>query len=210
MGKELGIEPSPELQDLENQILGQDPTLDAVARRAPAADPTATDATRGCCTESVQGSPAVRRDRRRRLLRSGGLVEELIRRVADDRFVAVVGPSGSGKSSVVRAGLIPAVRAGADRWAIAQMQPGAHPFEELEVALLRATPEAAQVDLGGQRRGDDLDLLRWVLRLLPDEEARLLLVIDQFEELFLLVAEEEERAGSSAIWSRRSRTRMAA
>lgn len=40
----------------------------------------------------------------------GDLIEQLVERLAETRFLAVVGPSGSGKSSVVRAGLIPALR----------------------------------------------------------------------------------------------------
>ena len=198
LGEELGIEPSPLLQNLESKILQQDPTLDAVApvAAAPAADATATDATATdvAVRNPYKGLQPFGEADVGDFFGREAIVEELTLRVADERFVAVVGPSGSGKSSVVRAGLIPAMRSGADRWAIAQMQPGAHPFEEMEVALLRAAPEASRVDLGERRRGDDLDLLRWVLRLLPDEEARLLLVIDQFEELFLLVADEDERA----------------
>ena len=188
LGEELGIEPSPVLQDLESKILQQDPELDA---EAPVADPPEMAATLRNPYKGLQ--PFGEADVADFFGREA-LVEDLISRVAVERLVAVVGPSGSGKSSVVRAGLIPAMRSGTDRWVIAQMLPGAHPFEELESALLRATPEATPRDLGGQRRGDDLDLLRWVLRLLPDEEARLLLVIDQFEELFLLVVDEEERA----------------
>src|SRR5690606_9844743 len=57
------------------------------------------------------------------------------------RFLAVVGPSGSGKSSVVKAGLIPELRSGAvpgsSNWFIVEMIPGTHPLEELEAALLR-------------------------------------------------------------------------
>ena len=60
-------------------------------------------------------------------------VRELLARMADERFLAVVGMSGSGKSSLVRAGLIPALRRGrlADtgvRWKVAVMQPGGDPF----------------------------------------------------------------------------------
>ena len=56
------------------------------------------------------------------------------------RFIAVVGPSGSGKSSVVGAGVLPAVRTGTALpgsvdWLIAQLTPGQHPFEELVAAL---------------------------------------------------------------------------
>jgi hypothetical protein len=53
----------------------------------------------------------------------------------------VVGPSGGGKSSVVRAGLVPAIRQGAlgdpEDLFIAEMFPGTHPVEELAAALLR-------------------------------------------------------------------------
>ena len=69
------------------------------------------------------------------------LIEQLLSRLGEmkhsNRFLAVVGPSGSGKSSVVRAGLIPALRAGAltgsAGWFFVEMTPGTHPFEELEL-----------------------------------------------------------------------------
>ena len=71
------------------------------------------------------------------------LIDSLVARLAEPvegaRFLAVVGASGSGKSSAVRAGLIPTLRAGAlpgsDRWFYLEMLPGSHPFEELESAL---------------------------------------------------------------------------
>src|SRR5262249_27360332 len=59
------------------------------------------------------------------------LTEHLVGRLAETRFLAVVGPSGSGKSSVVRAGLIPALRRGAlpgsNHWPVVEMFPGAYP-----------------------------------------------------------------------------------
>ena len=62
-------------------------------------------------------------------------------RASRARFLAVVGASGSGKSSAVRAGFVPALRAGAvdgsSEWFITEMVPGRHPMEELETALLR-------------------------------------------------------------------------
>ena len=62
------------------------------------------------------------------------------------RFLAVVGPSGSGKSSVVRAGLIPAVRrgaiAGCERWRIVEMFPGPRPLERAGGGALRSAPDA--------------------------------------------------------------------
>jgi WD40 repeat protein len=118
------------------------------------------------------------------------------------RFLVVVGPSGSGKSSVVRAGLIPAVRRGAlpgsEDWYLAGMIPGRHPFEELEAALLRVAvnPPASLLE---QLRSDDTGLRRAVRRVLPEDESELLLIIDQFEELFTLTEEDERDAFLDAL-----------
>jgi WD40 repeat protein len=128
--------------------------------------------------------------------------ETLIRRLLaelakpDGRFLAVIGPSGSGKSSVVKAGLIPALRRGtqfgSESWFVARMVPGAQPFQELETALLGVAVgdfPALQAALRESVRG----LLHAVPRILPDELAELVLVIDQFEEVFTLVEDETER-----------------
>jgi WD40 repeat protein/class 3 adenylate cyclase len=124
------------------------------------------------------------------------LVEELVKRVKHTRFLAVVGPSGSGKSSVVRAGLIPALRrgaiAGSDAWHIADMFPGAHPLDGLESALLRAAPDPP-ASVMEQLERDEHGLHRAVLRLLPSDGSELVLVIDQFEEVFTLVDDEAVR-----------------
>jgi WD40 repeat protein/class 3 adenylate cyclase len=125
------------------------------------------------------------------------LVRQLVDRIADTRFLAVVGPSGSGKSSVVRAGLIPALRrgavAGSDTWGIADMFPGTNPLDGLEAALLRAAPEPP-ASLMDQLERDEHGLLRAVLRSLPSDGSELLVVIDQFEEVFTLVEDEAVRA----------------
>jgi len=124
------------------------------------------------------------------------LLEQLVKRLGTTRFLAVVGPSGSGKSSVVRAGLLPAIRRGAvpgsDGWRIADMFPGAHPLDGLEAALLRAVPDPP-ASLMDQLERDEHGLHRAVLRLLPSDGSELLLVIDQFEEVFTLVEDEAAR-----------------
>ncbi len=123
-------------------------------------------------------------------------IRQLLDAVGRQNLVAVVGPSGIGKSSVVRAGLIPALRAGAlpgsENWLISDMVPSMYPFEELATALLRvsATPASGLEDeLLGSERG----LVRAAKRYLPGNES-LLLFIDQFEELFTLVDDEQARA----------------
>jgi WD40 repeat protein len=131
-----------------------------------------------------------------------GLIEHFLVRMAEAedvsaRFLAVVGPSGSGKSSVVMAGLVPALRAGglsgSRTWFIADMMPGQEPFRELESALLSVaiTPPDGLHDL---LRRDEYGLHEAIQALLPTgEHPCLLLVIDQFEELFSLCDNEEQR-----------------
>src|SRR5262249_21838183 len=114
------------------------------------------------------------------------------------RFLAVLGPSGSGKSSVVRAGLIPALRRGglpgSERWFVVELLPGAHPLEELEAALLRVAVNPPPTLLE-QLQADERGLARATKRVLPDDrETELVLVIDQFEELFTLTEDEAVRA----------------
>jgi hypothetical protein len=115
-------------------------------------------------------------------------ITELLDALASNRFVAVVGPSGIGKSSLVKAGLIPVLRSGglprsAD-WLITDMVPGPYAFEEMASALLRIAtehPQGLDDDLRSDRRG----LLRATRRLLPPHSESLI-VIDQFEEVFTM------------------------
>lgn len=123
-------------------------------------------------------------------------VDRLVEAVRHHRLVAVVGPSGSGKSSVVRAGLVPRLRAGAlpgsHDWLVTEMYPGSYPFEELEAALLRVAVERPP-DLLGDLLADDHGMMRVTKQILPDGDGELLLVIDQFEELFSLTTDVELR-----------------
>lgn len=120
---------------------------------------------------------------------------------AEERFLAIVGPSGSGKSSVVKAGLIPRIKAGAipgsENWFVAEMTPGSYPLEELEAALLRIVVDPPK-DLITPLQKDERGLVRLLKRLLPQEAegeaSQLLLVIDQFEELFTLTQNESDRS----------------
>lgn len=130
------------------------------------------------------------------------LVQQLLARMGEGgdlkRFLAVIGPSGSGKSSVVRAGLIPALRRGglpgSENWFVVDLLPGKHPFEELEASLLRVAVNPPE-HLLSQMKDGSRGLLRAVNRILPaDETVELVLVIDQFEEVFTLVEDEAERA----------------
>jgi WD40 repeat protein/serine/threonine protein kinase len=130
--------------------------------------------------------------------------KELINRIAkrleenepESRFLAVVGPSGSGKSSAVRAGLIPSLRRNmvlnSGDWYFASMMPGATPFSELESALLKVAAQS-QESLLTELKTDKKGLVNVVSRLLPEEDGDLFLLIDQFEEVFTLATDEAER-----------------
>jgi WD40 repeat protein/DNA-binding SARP family transcriptional activator len=134
-------------------------------------------------------------------------VERLVGRLAERRsigagsvsgFLAVVGPSGSGKSSLVRAGLLPALRAGAvdgsRDWFLCDMHPGADPFAAFRSALRRVAARPLPSELtDDSNRAADL-ISRAASWALPGDDAELLLVIDQFEELFTLVGDERCRS----------------
>jgi WD40 repeat protein/serine/threonine protein kinase len=132
------------------------------------------------------------------------------------RFLAVVGPSGSGKSSLVKAGLIPALwrgdLPGSERWFIVEMLPGAHPLDKLEVALMRVAAQQANA-LHEQLARNERGLLRASELILPDDDSQLVIVIDQFEEVFTLVEDEAARQHflnllCTAVKEPRSRVRV--
>ncbi len=132
------------------------------------------------------------------------------------RFLAVLGPSGSGKSSLVRAGLVPALwegkLPGSERWFVVEMSPGGRPLDELEVALMRIAADQAE-NLHDQLLRDRHGLLRAAELILPKDDSELVLVIDQFEELFSLVEDEQDRVFfldllTTAVTDPRSRLRV--
>ena len=114
-----------------------------------------------------------------------------------DRFLAVVGASGSGKSSVVRAGLIPALRwqPSTSGWPICVITPTAHPLENLAAVLRGESPSALSARKLAEELAQQPDRLSRALQEDVGSAAvtHTLLVIDQFEELFTLCRGEEEQ-----------------
>jgi len=127
------------------------------------------------------------------------LVDELVGKVRASRTVFITGPSGSGKSSLVRAGLIPALKQGqikgSERWLYATMKPGRDPFEALGRAVSHlAGTTNAEDEIRAKGMKDASIFTRWCEILLKDgREKRFVLFIDQFEEVFTQVSKEEER-----------------
>ncbi len=115
-------------------------------------------------------------------------VDELLRRLAQARFLAVIGTSGCGKSSLVRAGLIPSLKRGflsdaGTRWKVAVMRPGNDPFGALAHELDKPTVLGPRDDRLGTLQRSSLGCVECVRPDLGEKES-LLLVVDQFEEIF--------------------------
>jgi hypothetical protein len=128
-----------------------------------------------------------------------GQSDALITRLQRARFLGVVGTSGSGKSSLVRAGLLPALRGGmmagaGSGWRISIMRPGSDPFGNLAHSLAEndVLPEAggglppaeAEAVIEAQLRSGSLGLVDAAKHARLAEHEKLLIVVDQFEELF--------------------------
>jgi WD40 repeat protein len=109
------------------------------------------------------------------------LVAELVSRLVGAGFLGIVGPSGSGKSSVLRAGLLPAlaggVLPGSEAWRRWLLRPGERPLETLRTVLVSGAEDPL---------ADELDAL--------PADTRLLLAVDQLEELFTACRSEDDRA----------------
>ena len=131
-------------------------------------------------------------------------VTELIGKLANHHFIAVVGDSGCGKSSLVRVGLLGRLTLALDgrHWRAANMRPGSDPFRNLSMALLKDTekseklalreeylnhrkikPEDAIPTLQSELRGDSRTSYQILEKILPNNH-NLLIIVDQFEELF--------------------------
>lgn len=113
-------------------------------------------------------------------------VDDLIDRVGRKRFVALLGQSGCGKSSLMRAGLLPQLRRGQvddgqARWVIVQTQPGENPLGLLAGQLALAFPGVA---VAAELQRDSRALARITTKAGLHERQKVLIIVDQFEELF--------------------------
>lgn len=156
---ELGLDPSPSVQRLQERILLHDPTLLPVAQDSPHSDAELEN--------PYKGLRPFAEDDAEDFFGRDALVGQLIDALRNgQRLVALVGPSGSSKSSAVAAGLLPRLRSGtyiegSDRWDIRRLAPGRARALELELVAACAVASAGTA------------------------APHTLLVIDPFEDLFV-------------------------
>ena len=136
-------------------------------------------------------------------------IAAMVTRIRDRPLMAVVGSSGVGKSSFVRAGLVPALKRSGEQWETLVIRPGRKPMEALGaiVAPMVATAANLADEMAEQKRlvetlrkepGHLGHLLRGRARR---DSRRILLFVDQFEELYTQVHDPEERAAFTACLS---------
>jgi WD40 repeat protein/DNA-binding SARP family transcriptional activator/energy-coupling factor transporter ATP-binding protein EcfA2 len=167
---ELGIEPGPDLSRLQTAILAQDPALEEPWSGSPTRAVSSTDVCPYKGLARFETSDAAFYFGREQV------VSDAVGRLVGGRFLVLVGASGSGKSSILRAGLLHALESGAipgsDRWSYALLRPGDHPMPALASALHAPAPHEPADHWNTTRR---------------------VLVVDQFEETFTACADDAER-----------------
>lgn len=167
---ELGLEPGRALQELEHSILIHDPSLELVPHEAARGEPVVCPFKGLASFDRSDADYFCGRER---------VVSELIARLASTSLVGIIGPSGIGKSSLLKAGVLAVLADGAlpgsASWRQVIVRPGESPAEELARALDGA---GMAKGLAGVKAGE-----------------RLVIAVDQLEELFTVCEDEDERAG---------------
>ncbi|MDX8029122.1 BTAD domain-containing putative transcriptional regulator [Lentzea sp. BCCO 10_0856] len=177
---DLGIEPGPDLRGLHETML----------RGEQVDEPAPPKLSRADCP--YRGLMAYQPEHHPWFFGRDHLVELVTRRIERYPVVGVFGASGSGKSSLLRAGVVGGLD---ETWRPVVITPTARPVEALTTALASITGKRA--DLGSDPAAFDVDV-RNALSGGPDD-VRVLLVVDQLEELFTLCASESERSQFIAV-----------
>ena len=179
-----GVEDWPALNVLERAIRGQAPSPD---------DAGLPDARATVCP--YRGLEPFREEDEHFFVGREAFVRTLLEKIGQRPLVGVVGASGSGKSSVVLAGLVPSLRQRADGrvWEIGVMRPGPHPLRQLAAVFLPPDTNLEEFDRIAvlKKRAEQLasgeitlaDVIDATLERQPGTD-RLLLVVDQWEELY--------------------------
>ena len=164
----------------------------------PAASPT-PELLAGECP--YLGLEAFTKDKEHLFFGRNDFADALFAKVKQQNFVALVGPSGCGKSSVVQAGLFPRLRRDAQKWETILFPPREDPFLSLAAGFVwRWQPQANPgININEAKKlADELKdaqrLIEAIHRTVAAPDGRLLLVVDQFEEMFTICDESDRRA----------------
>lgn len=195
-------EPIPHLTDLRSNLHDLEPIVDrCLQRRAEARFSTASELLEALGSVSPQVAKDIRvevapfaglsafqeKDARRFFGRERD-VEMVVGRIDRQCIMTILGPSGAGKSSFVRAGLVPALRLFGEAWDVLMVRPGRSPLNALIEALSLQEPASSlhsQPGLFGSRLRERCQA--------DGQSRRVLLFVDQFEEVFTLVEDKAER-----------------
>ncbi|TAG56707.1 MAG: hypothetical protein EAZ27_04395 [Cytophagales bacterium] len=143
-----------------------------------------------------------------------GQSDEVLRKLSENKFCAIIGASGSGKSSFVYCGVIPILYGGfltkiGTNWDVMVTRPGSGPFENLAASILKKDKEYKLLDQGDKQikktiistllRSSSLGLIEAVSKFTQIENKNILLIVDQFEELFRFKKNEEGSGLSESL-----------
>ena len=180
---ELGLEPSKALQELERSILTHDASLEPARPEADQPRPLVCPFKGLASFDRSDADYFFGRER---------IIYDLIARLASAPLVGLIGASGIGKSSLLKAGVLASLSAGAlpgsRSWTQILVRPGDQPLEALTKAL------------------DDRDLTKALAQIRPRE--RLVIAVDQLEELFTACEDEQERTSFLAALAAAARDPM--
>jgi WD40 repeat protein/energy-coupling factor transporter ATP-binding protein EcfA2 len=128
-----------------------------------------------------------------------GQTDEVLLKLSENRFIGIIGPSGSGKSSFIYCGVLPILYGGfltdvSANWQVVVTRPGAGPIDNLAESLLKNNAEYLESDSEEQKikrtifstllRSSSLGLVEAVQQNRRSEDVNYLILVDQFEELF--------------------------
>ncbi len=128
-----------------------------------------------------------------------GQTDEVLLKLSENRFIGIIGPSGSGKSSFIYCGVLPILYGGfltdiSANWQVVVARPGAGPIENLAESLLKSNRDYKLADPEEQKikrtifstllRSSSLGLVEAIQQSRRSEDVNYLILIDQFEELF--------------------------
>ncbi|MEX1238137.1 MAG: High-affnity carbon uptake protein Hat/HatR, partial [Cyclobacteriaceae bacterium] len=128
-----------------------------------------------------------------------GQSDEVLLKLSKSRFVAVIGPSGSGKSSFIYCGVMPILYGGfltdaSPNWEVVVTRPGAGPVDNLAESLLKNNPEYESADVEEKKikrtifstllKSSSLGLVEAIEQTRKKKDVNYLVLVDQFEELF--------------------------